>query len=523
MISLGIIGSCVSRDIFEHLENCKLEYYFARTKVVSQFSPSLEIDESEVGLESKFQKKIVLEDANKTIFNQMKEKPVDWLILDYDDERLNCLVKGEFVITKSTEIVSSGIMPKFSEWEEKGYLFEGNKLFFQNVCIDFYLDKWLTEICRYVVPEHIILNKVYASDKYIAKDGTLCAFPKEVQESNKRINSIYRYFYKYTEKWLQKKNSGQKPYCIDLSRKYYASEDNKWGLKSIHYEKNLYFEAANMVSRIINAEVPNKQKQTALQIVLEENIHNFRRTIRLAYYETKAMNSDTWLGSLWDLLNPLLQIVVYWVVFSCGLNVSPPRDGFPYIIWMIVGITPWFFASAGLIGGAAAITSFAGVVKRMYIPLSIIPIKKTVSALISHFFSLIILFVFMLIYRIPLSRTCWQLPYYIFCLFFFLCGWSLLTSAISVVFKDFQRILSAFIRLLFYVTPIVWNSEQMSPLLRFNPLGYIINGYRNSLLYGISVSEYPWDSLYFWGFSIAMFIVGASVHMKFRRKFNDLI
>lgn len=265
----------------------------------------------------------------------------------------------------------------------------------------------------------------------------------------------------------------------------------------------------------------------AAKTVIKENFHNRKRLIRLAQYESKSQNNGTWLGVLWNILNPVLQIFVYWFVFETGLQVKTPKDGLPYIVWMVVGIIPWFYISTSLQTSAISIYSFSGILKRVYIPLSIVPVKSVLAGFITHLWSMLVVFILMLIYRIPISSTIWQLPYYMLALICFLCGWGLLVSSISVLFKDLQKIIAAFIRLFFYISPVVWDPQTLEngvvDILKYNPLSYVLNGYRNCILYGVSVKSNYMDGIYFWSFTIILFLIGSSVHMKFRKKFMDLI
>ena len=100
-------------------------------------------------------------------------------------------------------------------------------------------------------------------------------------------------------------------------------------------------------------------------------------------------------------------------------------------------------------------------------------------------------------------------------------------SAITVVFKDFQKILSAIIRLLFYISPIVWDQsnlpEAIQDVFKWNPFAYVLQGYRNAVLYGVSIGETLDAARGFWVLTVVLFLLGSSVHMKFRRKFMDLI
>lgn len=266
---------------------------------------------------------------------------------------------------------------------------------------------------------------------------------------------------------------------------------------------------------------------SAIKTVILECWSNRQRLLRLANYELKAQNNGTVFGFLWNFFNPALQILVYWFVFSIGLQVHAPKGEYPYLIWMIVGIIPWFYISASLQTSAMSIYSYSGVLKRVYLPLSIVPIKTVFSGFIGHIWSMLVVFAVMFICNAPINPLVYQLPYYMFAIVFFLIGWGLFASAITVVFKDFQKILSALIRFLFYISPIVWSQENLpddlQKILSYNPFSYVLQGYRNCMLYGCSLTETRQDGVYFWIVSILLFLFGASIHMKFRKKFMDLI
>ena len=153
----------------------------------------------------------------------------------------------------------------------------------------------------------------------------------------------------------------------------------------------------------------------AIKTVLSENWSNRKRMLRLASYELKAQNNGTIFGFLWNFLNPALQILVFWFVFAIGLQVHAPRNNYPYIIWMIVGIIPWFYISTALQSSTMSIYSYSSILKRVTLPLSIVPVKTVFSGFIGHLWSMIVVFAVMLVSRSPISPMVWQLPYYMLC------------------------------------------------------------------------------------------------------------
>lgn len=265
----------------------------------------------------------------------------------------------------------------------------------------------------------------------------------------------------------------------------------------------------------------------AIKTVALENYNNRYRLYRLAAYELKAQNSGTFFGFLWNILNPALQIFVYWFVFSYALKIADPPGGYPYLLWMIVGIIPWFYLNSAMMSSTMSIYNFSHVLKNTPFPLSVVPIKTVLSNLMGHFWAMLVVIVIYLFYGFKPSISFFAILYYGFCSFMFLTGFALTASAVTVVFKDFQKIMSSLLRLLFYITPILWSPHALPQRIQFilnlNPLAYIIDGYRASILNG-NVFSFHWTQVaYFWLFTIVLLIFGCNIHMRLRNNFIDLI
>lgn len=261
--------------------------------------------------------------------------------------------------------------------------------------------------------------------------------------------------------------------------------------------------------------------------VLKENFVNRHRLLRLANYELRSQNNGTMFGFFWNFLNPALQIFVYWFVFAIGLKSASPQGKYPYIIWMIVGVIPWFYISNALMATGNSIFAYSGILKRMYMPLSIVPVKSVLSALIGHFWSMIVVIGIVYASGYDISAYWWQTFYFTFCSFVFLVSYALFASSITVLFRDFQKIMTSVVRLLFYITPVVWVQDNLPEHLKFilklNPFSYIIDGYRDSILYGKGLIFHWKQGLFFWIVTLVFFVVACNIHMKFRKQFIDLI
>lgn len=265
----------------------------------------------------------------------------------------------------------------------------------------------------------------------------------------------------------------------------------------------------------------------AIKTVAAELYENRARLFRLAVYENKAQNGGTVLGALWNFLNPGLQIFVYWFVFSVGLRVLPDKGEYSYAVWMMTGIFPWLTISSAMLNATGSIHRAANIVKNMKLPLSLIPAKSVMAAAINHGYMLVILVPVLVLNKVHISIYTVQLVYYMACALYFLVGFSLLASAIDAVFKDFQKFLSPTIKLLFYVSAVVWPLDSLDKnlqiILHLNPVVYIIEGYRGCFLYSQEFWTAGLYSVMFWCVSTIIFIMGCCLHVKLRERFIDLI
>lgn len=261
--------------------------------------------------------------------------------------------------------------------------------------------------------------------------------------------------------------------------------------------------------------------------VISELWNNKVRLTRLAKYELKSQHGGTFFGFLWNFLNPALQIFVYWFVFAIGLRRGNDVDGVPYIVWLVIGIICWYYINQAMLGADMSVINFSDVLKRMKFPIAIVPAKTIASNLITHVCSMVIVFVVVIATGTPVSSSVWLLPYYIFASTFFILGYALIASTVNVLFRDFHNFSNTVMRFLFFVSPVMWqpaeDNQVLALIMKINPFAYILNGYRDTILYGWNFSENLETGLIFWTVSIVMFVAGCVMHMRMRHKFIDTL
>lgn len=191
------------------------------------------------------------------------------------------------------------------------------------------------------------------------------------------------------------------------------------------------------------------------------------------------------LGFLWNILNPLFQIVVYVIVFSQIMKNETPY----YTVYLVVGIMPWIFFNDSLRQGSGCIVSQADMTKKIFFPREVLPL----SAVLSRFVNLLITYVLVLTYVFGSGigvdlYTLAFLPIPFLFLLTFSLGITLLFSAINVYFRDVEHILGIVLMAWMWITPIVYEVDMMKDtiavaIINANPLTYFIGLFQQLLYY----------------------------------------
>ncbi|MDM5329816.1 ABC transporter permease [Neobacillus sp. CF12] len=262
--------------------------------------------------------------------------------------------------------------------------------------------------------------------------------------------------------------------------------------------------------------------------IIKDNVTNFYLIIRLSLFELKSSNSNHYLGIFWEVLNPLILISIYWFVFGYGIRGGEKVGGVSFLPWLISGITVWFFISQALLQGSKSIYSRIKIIAKMNFPMSVIPSYVIMSLFYQHLILVGIAMIILAFSGYLPSLYFLQLPYFIVANMLLLLSISLITSTLSTIIRDVQMVVQAVVRVLLYLTPILWTTEKLPEVinnaLKINPVYYIIEGYRSALLgtnwYFI---ENPLYTLYFWGLIFLLLLIGSTLHMKFRQRFVDFL
>jgi lipopolysaccharide transport system permease protein/teichoic acid transport system permease protein len=246
----------------------------------------------------------------------------------------------------------------------------------------------------------------------------------------------------------------------------------------------------------------------------------------LALRDIRSRYLGSYLNFLWAFVQPTITILLIWFVFDVGFKV-PPVENYPFVLWLIAAIIPWFFFSESLGNATSSILDYSYLVKKVVFKVSVIPIIKILSALFIHFFFIGFMFLAFLAYGYTPRWCNLQIIYYLFAAIVLVVGLSWITASLVIFVKDVGQVVAMLLQFGFWLTPILWSikmvPERYQPLMKLNPVFYITEGYRNSFISGIWFWEDPHWALYFWILTGIIFVLGAFIFIKLRPHFADVL
>ena len=204
--------------------------------------------------------------------------------------------------------------------------------------------------------------------------------------------------------------------------------------------------------------------------------------------EIRGKYKASFLGVLWSFINPLLQVLVYAIVFPYMM-----RDtGDDYIIYLVTGILPWTFFQTVINECVISVKKNSGIIKKVYFPRVILPLSSAISGLINFFISCLIILFFCLIFKVGFSwHFLYAIPLAIIECVLAL-GIGLALGAVDAYVQDLEYIVNFILMMAFYGSPIVYQMSLFESntlflkIIQLNPMTKIIMGYRDAFLYHVT-------------------------------------
>ena len=202
---------------------------------------------------------------------------------------------------------------------------------------------------------------------------------------------------------------------------------------------------------------------------------------------------------------------------------------YPFVLYLVSGIVPWFFFQDALNGGTNALLEYNYLVKKVVFKISILPIVKIISALFVHVFFVVFALILCACYGYTPSLYTLQIIYYSVCTFLFVLGLVYATSAIVIFFRDLTQIINIFLQVGVWLTPIMWDVNMLAShpwlikVFKLNPMYYVVTGYRDSMLGHVGIWHHSAWTIYFWVVTILLFGLGSVIFKRLKPHFADVL
>jgi len=242
----------------------------------------------------------------------------------------------------------------------------------------------------------------------------------------------------------------------------------------------------------------------------------------LAWRDVKVLYAQTVLGFSWAILNPLIQIVIFTIIF--GKVAKLETDGIPYILFSTVAIIPWTYMSEAMSQSSQSLVNEQGMLGKVYFPRVIFPLTPIASKLVDFSISLLLLCGVMVYYRISPTWNLVFLPFLVLLMMAIPAGIGMWLSALAIRFRDVKFAMPFVVRMLIYSAPILYSASSIPKAYRIvyslNPIVAVVEGYRACLL----GTPLPWEYILpGMVMGIILFVSGAIYFRRMESVFVDVI
>ena len=242
----------------------------------------------------------------------------------------------------------------------------------------------------------------------------------------------------------------------------------------------------------------------------------------LTWRDIKVRYMQTVLGIGWAILQPLLTMVIFSVIF--GQLAKLPSDGIPYPIFTFTALLPWQLFAFALTNSSNSLVGSQSLVSKVYFPRLVIPIASVLPGLVDFAFSFLILLVMMVYYHIPMNARMLTLPLFLALALASALAVGLWLSALNVEYRDIRYVVPFLTLFWQYLTPVAYSAslipEKWRLLYGLNPMTGVVEGFRWALLGNGHINGLIWVSL---TIIIVLLVSGLVYFKRMEATFADVI
>lgn len=263
--------------------------------------------------------------------------------------------------------------------------------------------------------------------------------------------------------------------------------------------------------------------------LVKENINCWQQMWELAKVHQKKQFRGSDMGLLWAFAKPSMYIVVFYVAIVIGFKSSTDIYGLicPYFVWLAIGMISFFYMRDMILNGANCFKKYGAIVAKAKYPIGTLPTSVMISYLLIHFGMMALGIVVCFIFGVWPSIYWLQVPFYMAMMLIMSFFWSIGSGIISVLYRDFYNFLQVVNQMVFWLSAILFDVNGLGPtgqfVFMFNPITYIVEGYRNAFCRHIWFWEEPLKLGCFLIVLLVMAAVSMFMYKKLAKRMPDLL
>lgn len=265
--------------------------------------------------------------------------------------------------------------------------------------------------------------------------------------------------------------------------------------------------------------------------VLMDQIKNHQIARRIVKYDRRSSSQDYYLGQIWEVINPILQVSVYFLMIFMGLRSYSDRAGgsWGFLSWMLIGMGVYRFISQTINVGSKSVKRQLNIASKMNFPLSISPQISLLSNLVPLYVLVLLGLFIRALAHLTIHINVIALLYYFVAVILFAYGVALLLSTLVIIIPDLSPLIGTILNMGMWLSGVIFPVDSMSPvlmdILQLNPAYYLVYGFRNTLMHNESAFSINWDNMtiLFWTFTLMILMVGSYLHLKFKSQFSEYV
>lgn len=246
----------------------------------------------------------------------------------------------------------------------------------------------------------------------------------------------------------------------------------------------------------------------------------------LIWRDVKVRYKQTALGVAWVVVQPVVQMVIFTLLFGRLAGLEAHTGGVPYPLFAFAGLLPWTFFSAAVTNSGNSLVGSAHLITKVYFPRVLVPAAAVAAGLVDLLVSSAVMVALLAYYRVvPSWEALVAVPFLVLITALLALGTGMLLSALNVKYRDIRHALPFAMQVWMFASPVIYPSalvpEPWRRVLALNPVAGVIEGFRAALF---GTGRFPWGSLALASaVTLALLVVSALVFRRLERSFADVI